>query len=250
MGAFEDLNIAGLRALGLGSEWVDIADYDTPPTSAAAGAYMEGSPKALACVAVRETVHARTARAVIGTAALTGTTYTITIDANAVAFDSTAEAPADADELVQGIVDGINADVTVGAIVTASVDPDDEDGLTIKLVGLEEEDYSFAASVAGGTGTFASQTADPVSCDVRLWVTPGGTIKSGSVGNENGWIWPLDAVYEDIDYRGFMERFDVASCDRASLQVENIAKHASDGASVTVDVWAVMIGPCVATSTG
>ncbi len=251
MGLFENLNTKGLLALGIQPEWVDVeaAGYTNPPNSAADGVYLQDSPKAHACIALRETVHARTCRAVIGTAALTGTTYTITIDGNAVAYDSTAEAPADADALVQGIVDGINGDGTVGPLVTATVDEDDEDGLTIKIVGDSEDDYSFAAAVAGGTGTFASQTADPISCDVRVFVTPGGIVKSGSDGNPDGWVAPLDAIYTGIDYRGWMERFDVAGCDRMYLQLENIAKHGSDGGSVTVEPYKVMVGPSVIEAT-
>lgn len=242
-GAFETLNLKGLDALGLNPIWTDVETYTTIPDGADDGVYLYGSPKALGFVALRENVAKRTARVVITTAALTGTTYTVSINGNDVDYNSTSETPADADELVQGIVDAINNDGTVGPIVTASVDQDDEAGLTIKIVGDTEADYSIDTTLTGGTGA-VTVNADACSCDVRFYATHGGSVASEEDGAANVWVQPLDGLYEDIDYHGFLERFDIGGCDRAKIVLENLAGHADDGDEVTLNAH-VMIGPSV-----
>jgi hypothetical protein len=180
---------------------------------------------------------------------LTTTVYTVEVDGNPVVYDASVELPATLAELIQGIADAINADITVGPIVTASTDPDDNDGKTVLIKGDTAANYSIDASAAGGTGTIASIVADGVSFDLRLFLTPGGLIRDGSTGNPNGWVMPLNGDWSSLDFRGWIERFDVAGCDRAYLQVSNLDGHASDGVTVEVTLERVMIGPAVLEAT-
>lgn len=244
MGLFEDLNSAGLRAIGLVPQWVDVAaaQYTGAPDSASDGVYLEDSPRALVYVAVREDVSLRTSRVVITSYDLTVTVYTVTIDGNAVVYDASVELPATNAALLEGIRDKINNDATVKLIVTADVDPDNTD--TVRIKGDAEADYSINVTAVGGTGTLTFN-ADASTFDLRGYCTSGGIVKSGSVGNADRWVSPLDFYYTSNNYRGFMERFDVAGLDRLAVELENIAGHGSDGGSITLNVAGVMIGPTV-----
>lgn len=245
MGTFEDLNIAGLQALGLNPKWVDILQANTvgAPNSASDGVFTEDSPKSLIYVALREDVSLRTSRVVIGVADLTVTVYTVIINGNSVVYDASVELPATATLLVSGIADKINADGTVGPLVTASADPDALT-TTILIQGKAEPDYSINATAVGGTGTLTFN-ADGAGCDIRVYATPGGALASGSTGNPDRWVKPLDALYPGIDFRGFFERFDTAGLDRVYVEIENLAGHASDGGSITQNVAGTMVGPSV-----
>lgn len=245
MGAFDQLNSGGLLSLGLNVEWVDQTTYTGAPVGADAGVYLNGSPSGMFAVALREAAHTREARVEITTADLTTTVYTVTINGNDVDYDASAETPADADELLQGIVDAINADGTVGAIVTAAVDPDNAD--TVLLTGDDEDDYSIAVSVAGGTGALAC-TAAATSCSVRIWSTPGGIIKSGSTGYD-GWVKPANGLVTGVDSGGVMERITCGSMGRIYVELLSLDGHASDGGSVELTVARVMAGPSVLEAT-
>jgi hypothetical protein len=249
MGAFEDLNDAGLRAIALTPEWVDqdaTADsYTGAPTSQNAGVYLQGSPRCVIHVALRAHVHRREAHVTMITLD-TGATYTVTIDGHAIAKAT----PTSENNLLTSLAASINASGTVNTIVTASAL--DSDGVDVSvsgnpavelfLVGVEEDDWSLDIG-ATGTGALAA-TADASTCGVRLFATPGGIIKDGSTGNANGWVKPANAAWS-VDYRGLMERADCAGFDRGYLELYTIDGHASDGASVELTIAKVMIGPAV-----
>jgi hypothetical protein len=154
------------------------------------------------------------------------------------------ELPASNAALRQGIADKINADGTVGPLVTAS-DDDANTSDAILIVGDSEADYSFDATVTGGAGTLSSLTAAATGFDVRVYVLPGGIVKSGSTGNPSGWVLPADAIYAGNSWRGFAERLDVAGLDRLYVEAYNLTKHASDGGSVVATLARVMVGPAV-----
>jgi hypothetical protein len=245
MGAFDNLNRGGLLALGLTVEWVDQTTYTGAPVGADAGVYLNGSPSGMFAVALRESAHTREARVEVTTYDLTTTVYTVTIDGNDVDYDASAETPANNAALLQGIVDAINADGTVGAIVTAVVDPDNAD--TILITGDEEDDYSIAIGVAGGTGALAC-TAAAVSCAVRVWGTPGGIVKSGSTWYD-GWLKPPNGSYSALDYSGLLERIATGSIGRIYVELTELGKHGSDGGSVVATAARVMAGPSVLEAT-
>lgn len=241
MALFEDLNRAGLLAIGLQPEWQDVAaaDYAGAPTSQAAGISLVNSPKAYFSVDLREEVHRRTARVVVTVADLTLTTYTVTINGTAVAYNASSALPANATALVAGIAAAINADGTVGPIVTAIADPA-APTTTILIRGDTETDYSIAIGVSGGTGTLTCN-ADAVSCTARQWVTAGGIVRSGSTGSTR---WKTDGTFS-ITWRGLMWDRDYAGRGRIAVSLESIAGHASDGGSVTRNVARVMLAPSV-----
>lgn len=250
--SFADLNDAGLLAIALIPEWVDqdaaTSDYTGAPDAASAGVYLQASPKAVGEIKLREEVHRRTARIVVGVGD-TATTYTISIDGNTVATVPSASVVA---TTVSEWADDINADVTVGALVTASVDPDDATGATLLIQGIAEADYSIDYTLAGGTGTVTSFTADASSAAGRFFVSRGGLTKSGSdTGKENSWALALNGDLGAITYRGMTERFDVAGYTNGYLEVYDIAGVAGDGATnaVTLTIYSVAIGPAVLEAT-
>lgn len=244
MGLYEDLNRAGLLAIGLTPEWVDLTAYTGAPASPSSGAYLQGSPRAMLYVAAREDVQYRTGRVQITTTDLAAT-YTITVDGTAVVYDAAAEAPADLDALVAGIAAAIEADGTATLVVDALTDPDAAD--TVLITGKAEADWSLDATATGSAVLAA--TADAADLDLRVWVTPGGLIKSGSTGNAGGWVQPVDAAYSGLGYRGAVERLDVAGLDRLYLEAYNVAGHASDGSAVQPQLARVMVGPTVLEAT-
>lgn len=250
MGLYEDLNRAGLLAIGLKPEWVDqdatAANYTGAPNAAADGVFLQNSPKALVQVNARESAHRRTGRVQITTADLTTTVYTVTIDGFPVVYDASVETPFDLAALVAGIAAKIEADASATLVVDAVTDPENPD--TVLITGKAEADWSLDATVAGGTGA-VSATADATGFDVRIWTTPGGVVKSGSTGKPNGWASPVDAVYSGRDYRGFVERLDVAGLERLYVELFNITNDGSDGAAVSVTIDRVMVGPAVLEAT-
>lgn len=253
MGLYNDLNLAGLLAIGLTPEWVDVAEasYEVPPSSAASGVYLQGAPVVLLSVDLREEVHRRTSRVVITTADLTTTVYTVTIDGNAVVYDASSELPADATALVAGIASAIDSDGTVGAIVDAVADPD-APTTTILITGKSKATYSISAKAVSGTGALTCN-ADAATAKLQVYFTAGGIVKSGSTGSPNRWKAPPSGLW-DIDRHGFTERLDCAGFDRVAVELHTIAGHANDGAasgsvSITQNVAAVMVGPSVLEST-
>jgi len=237
--SFEELNRNGLIALGLTPEWVDqdatSASYTGAPASAASGVYLQGSSKCLVYVALRENVARRTARVSITFDA--ATTYTVTVNGSA----STGATGANLAAALADLVTKANA----LAGVTAIQDP--ADATKVLITGDAEADFYIDVSVSGGAGTIAC-VADASSCGVRFFGTPGGIIKTGSTGNENGWVQPPNAAWT-LTYRGFLERADCAGFGRGYLELHTIDGHVSDGSSVTYRVQRVMIGPAVAEAT-
>jgi len=245
---FEKLNAAGSLAIGLVCEFVDQdsapADYTGAPTSAADGVYLQGSPRCIVAVALRESDGYRTSRVVLGTIDLTTTVYTVTIDGNAVNYDAAVELPADATALVAGIALKIATDGTVGPIVNAVADPL-APTTTILITGKDQANYSVAPAVAGGTGSVSSFSGDAVSCNARTWLSIGGTVKSGQTGWPDRWLQPPEAVWAALDYRGLVERLDCASFARGYMELDTIAGHGADGAGIVLTIGKVMIGPSV-----
>lgn len=247
MGLYEDLNRAGLLAIALKPEWVDQSSYTGAPSSVSDGVYLQDSPKALVQVNARESVHRRDARITIATYDLTTTVYTVVIDGNSVVYDASVELPADNAALRAGIANKINTDGTVGPLVTAT-DDDANNSDAILIVGDSEADFSFNCTVAGGSGA-VTLTAAATGFDVRLYTSAGGIVKSGSIGAAQGWASPVDAEYSGNDYRGFVERLDVAGLERMYVELYNITKDGADGAAVVATIAKVMVGPAVLEAT-
>lgn len=248
MGLYEDINRAGLLSIGLIPEWVDIssAEYLAPPDSDDAGVYLQNSPRVNLSVDLREEVHRRTARVVVGTADLTTTVYTVTINGTAVAYDASSALPANATALVAGIAAALEANGTVGPLVVATADPA-APTTTILIKGVSSADFSIAIGVAGGTGTL-SCNADAASCTVRIYYTAGGIVKTGSTGSGR-WKSPASGVWTSILAYGLWDKLDCGGAARAAVTLSSITGHASDGGSVTLNIARVMVGPSVLEAT-
>lgn len=261
MGSTEDLNRAGLLAIGLIPEWVDQGVFTGAPNTTSRGVFLtgfgesKGTAGAQGQVNARAEVHRRTGRIKIDTFDLLVGVYSITIEAALLTYDTSVELPADNAALVQGLVDEINGGpAAITDALTASVDPEDADA--VLLLGDVEAGWSLDATLAGGTGAI-TVTADATGFDVRLFTTPGGILRSGTnpetlepnAGNPDGWALAANAEWPGNSYRGWHERFDIAGRDRAYLEVYNVTKDAADGATLTPTIHKVMIGPHVIEAT-
>jgi len=260
MGAFEDLNIAGLLAIGLQPEWtdIDLADYTGAPSSLTdgipltTGSSLSATPSASWSVDVRDEVQHRTVYYEVTTADLTVTVYRVTIDGNNVDYDASSELPADAAALIAGIAAAVVADGTVGAIVSAVADPDNPT-TKVKITGLTEPDYSFDGTVTGGSGAIAL-SGDAAGCTIRAYLVAGGIVRDGSVGSTRWKTVPGGdgSIAEwTAGYRGMTDRLSVAGYDRLYIEIDDIANVTGDGATVTVtpSIAHVMAGPAVIEAT-
>ncbi len=167
--------------------------------------------------------------------------YTITINGNAVAFDAGGAGSTTALEVLEGWRDAINADVTVGPLVTAVVEDADGDGTNDTLVvrGDAEADYSVAVSVAGAAEL--DLLADPSTLQLRIYLqertpkAPGIAVPNvaatGFVGKiaPGDWRQPNGAEY-NASFRGFTEEFNTAGQSRIYVELFNITNPGGDAA--------------------
>ena len=247
-GQFENLNTAGLLAIGLIPEFVDQTPdsaFTGAPNSASDGVFLpEESSKAVVLVALREQAFRRTSRIVI-TVGDVATTYTVTV--GAVAVPVTPASPVLSAIAIE-IRDAIIASGPASAFAVASIDPDDLTGATVLLLGAIEDDYSIDAVAAAGTGALTFN-ADASSANVRLWLSHGGLVRSGSLGYVNEWTQPNGGSFGSVGRRGVTERVTVAGYRQGYLELDTIAGDGGDGGSITLNVARVAIGPCVLEAT-
>ena len=257
MPVYEDLNKAALQAIGLTPQWelLNAAGYTGYPSAAGDGLYLEATPSLLVIIRPRGIDTAvRTCDVTMDTLDA-GATYTVSVNGTGMNYAT----PSDEDDLLTGLRDAIKADATVGqAAATPIVDATalDSDGadvstsanpaVTLRVFGdaAQNADYYIDIS-ATGSGVLAC-AAEPISCTARMWGMPGGTAKSGT-GNDpttTAWTYIADAEYA-VDSKGYAVRYDCAGFDRWYVELDSIAKHASDGASVTLKDVLVHLGPAV-----
>ena len=216
---FELVNKLGVRAVGRTPRWTTQENTTGAPSSASAGVNIRDAVKTLIHVALREETHRKTARIAVVYDA--DTVYRVSVDENDVDTDTDSGTIADLDALLAQIADNVNADATVGDLVTASV----EDGQVV-LRGDTEADYDLAVSIVSGSGTIeiASQDADTASARVYL--------RAGGQGDRPGrWVRGEGVEFEAISYRGLAERISTAGYDRAYVEIFDVAP---SGATVSV----------------
>jgi len=220
----------------------DDSGSDLPPSAADSGVYLQRAVRALVHVSLRENVAYRSVR-LTTTTVLTGT-YTVTVDGNAVAYNATVEAPADINELLEGIAEAVNDDVTVGALVTASIVTQiGGDDFEILITGVGEADYSVDFTHSSTGSPTLTAVADRCSATMRLWWLP-----DARVGSTPPQIWAWSGDVWTLDRRGWLERFDVAGLARLHVQLSDRAGHAGDSSIVTYAAPAISIGPCLSES--
>lgn len=221
--------------------WALQADYEGAPASPEAGVSLANTIYLAIAISLREEVHRRTARVSITTLDLTAT-YTVTVDGHAVDYDAdtASPSPSDAADVLQGIADAINADGTVGGLVTATAVDEDGDGTVeaVRLTGDAEADYTLDISATGSA--VLACVADATTASGRLYLTARG---QGAL--PTSWRLAHNGELGAVDYRGYAERARTSGCGRAYIELYDIAGPSGDGSSVTYEpsVW---LGPGVA----
>ncbi len=248
---YERANLLAILSVGDTPEWHEQVDgggdaeYDGPPDNSAAGVDLDGAVKTLVFVQLRREVHRRTVYIRPGTFDA-ATTYTAIIGGTSVGSTGASLAL-----LLADIASDINANGTTSLLVSATVVDTDGDDVNdaVRLVGLAEADYSIDVSVAAGTGTITAE-ADPSSCTARLYATGAGPNAPGRLpvdpeSNDPGvWLYINGQLYT-VGYRGLAERFDTPGLGRLYVELDSVAGHASDGASLVSYTPHVWIGPGV-----
>jgi len=126
-------------------------------------------------------------------------TYTVTVAGNAVDYDASTASPTPTtlQELCDGIADAINADGTVSLDVTADTvagwrDDGDDTDIVVRLVGVDDEDWTLAFADDASADTQAY--AEPSTALASVYGRPGPAILSSrqparmdSAGQLPGW---------------------------------------------------------------
>lgn len=237
----------GVRSQGREPVWAPQTDYTDTPNSSAAGVDVTGAIVAGVLCALRQNPAVHTSRAVVGVADLTLTTYTVTVDGTAVAYDASAGLPSDQDMLLTAIADAINADGVVGLIVTATAVDSDFDGIldTVELANILGTTHTTAVGVAGGTGTLTANE-DASAASLRVWVQPEYRAEDvQSAGNLSGapivsWVLANNGSFGPLDTMGFGERINVAGFSRVYVEAHTITGPSGTGLGRVL----IQSGPC------
>lgn len=239
---FTTVNTLSILLGGRRPEWIRQIDsvYPNGAPVASSGVPLRDAPRTQILVDLREQARLRTSRIAVRVLDLTAT-YRVTIDLNPVDFDAAAAAATSLQDVINGWRDAINADGTVNAIVTASSEDADGDGLvdTLLIQGDTEADYSISAQIALGGTAELDVLADPTTANILVWLSekppiaggvasPGGAgfvgaLGSGDFRNPNG------AVYS-ADIRGFAEFLDTAGYDRLYVELTSVVGVTNDAA--------------------
>ena len=211
------------------------------PASDADGVYLDNAVRALLTVQMRELTHCRTARLTIPSLTI-GNTFTVTINATAVAYNSTGDA--NLDEVVDGIAAAIEANGTVGPLVSAvavrgsddAVTPGVRDSVRIRGVAYDEFSIDFSDN---GASTVAV-VADPVTADVNVFYT-----LRGATGSSPPSGWRRHGTVYTVTRGGLVEPLVVSGRNRAAVFFAAVGKQGSDGSVVTVRTPTFAVGPCV-----
>jgi hypothetical protein len=241
---YTDATELAILASGRAPEWSDSPSPTVEPSNAASGVPLEGAVKTLVEVALREQTHRRTVRlGIVGVDLLS--TYTVTIDGTAVAYNAAGAGAADLEDVVDGIAAAINANGTVNQLVSATaVDANDtttSPRTKVLIRGLTGTAYAVNFTESGpGANPALSAVADYESAELRLWWLAGARVGSEASGR---WVAPSGPVL--VSRFGFLERYDTAGLDRCHAQVLNLLGHPADGVMVTYATPSVKVGPAL-----
>ena len=234
-----------LAVLGAGRTpvWATQADAGStaPPSLASSGVALQQALRTLVHVSLREAPHRRTARLTIPTLDL-GDVYNVVIDGTTVGHDASS-GDVDLEDTITGIAAAINADGTVGALVTATPvesDPGVSGIDTVLIVGDGEADFSVDFTSPSLTAVLAC-VADLAHATARLWWLVGAR-----PGSSPPTLWAASGDEVAVGRRGYVERFDSAGLDRLFVQLSERAGVAGDGSIVTYPAPVISIGPCLA----
>ncbi len=221
------------------------ATQNTPPLSASYGVALDDAPATLVAMSVREEVHRRTSRLTIPTLNI-GDTFTITVDSNAVNYDSTGDA--DLNEVLNDFAAAINADGTVGPIVTATA-IDSATGLAsasaadeLLVVGDAAADYTVSFTRTGSS--VIAIVADPQQASGTLYWLMGA---APNVTAPTQWF-NREPKFVALGPLGFVDRYPTGGFLRGYVQVTEITAVPGDGSEVTYREPVVWFGPGLAES--
>lgn len=192
------------RSSGLAPTWRTQPDAPTTfpvdDTDGISTTLDDGSSATVALFALdlREVTHARTAYVTIPTWSAS-TTYSITVNGTTVSHDASTGPDANRAATLSALAAAINANGTVGAIVSASVV-----GSSVRLRGLSPFAWSVDFAVSGGSGTLAVE-ADPESVGGLAWLAYAG----------GRWRPISTAFFSSFSTVGAtIDRFEVSGVDR------------------------------------
>lgn len=232
----------GQRAQGRALGWSTQPSYTGAPVGSSAGVDVREAIVSMVQISPRAEVHNHASRVRVTTADLAATTYTITINAEAVAYDASVETPASTQALLTGIVDKINADVGAAAIVLATLEDLDGDGVseTIVLRNItgEANTHTTAISVSGGTGALEFDE-DATGCKARLYLLA-DTEDATNLAEPLPWCYVNGSTFDSIDWRGFKERFETSGEARLYIELYDVTGPASSSPNPVITV---AIGP-------
>lgn len=228
----------GQRAQGRSLGWSTQATYTNAPNGSASGIDVRDAIVAMVQISPRMELHNHASRIRVTTADLAATTYTITINAVAVAYDASAETPATTQALLTGIVDEINADAGAAAIVLATLEDLDGDGVleTIVLRNItgEANTHITTIAVSGGAGALAFDE-DATGCAARLFLLA-DTEDATSLGEPLPWCLVNGSTFAGIDWRGFKERFETSGEARLYVELYDVTGPASPSPNPVITV--------------
>lgn len=228
----------------LGSAPTKVTPTATSDGAALSGgaASTQGSGALKAVLVVRPRLRSSRRQADLTITYAGGTTYRVSINGNNV--DTVAIT--DLKTTLAAIATAINADGTVGPLVTATaVDTnDDGDVDVVQIVGDSDADFDIGVSRTAGTGTLAVE-ADAAAVEGRVWVTEGGEPSSY---DPDSWVpHETQPFTTALDWRGKTARLDVGGYSRVYLELYDMTGSASDlagtGGTITLRATA-RIGVC------
>jgi len=233
---FDRIKELAIRSQGRDPEWKVQVAHTGAPIDLSSGVDVRNAIVSMLLVALRADASAFTSRVKVDTLDLTAT-YTITVDAVAVAYDAASELPLDLADLLAGIANAINDDVGASAIVSAVLEDQDADGIvdTIVLSNTTGTDNAHTTALATTGTAIMVMTEDAITAGVRVWFLPDTT----GDGLTLPWVCVNAADYT-IDHRGFVERFETAGARRVYMEAFDVVDSGSAAPSPSL---IIAIGP-------
>ncbi len=256
MGTVQLANELNVLAAGAYPVWLETeftgtlgsAPTKVPPTSTSFGAALsggaastQGSGALKAILVVRPRLRSDRRQADVTITYAAATDYRVSIDGTVV----TVTAITDRKTTIAAIAAALNADGTVGPLITATAVDTDGDGDvdTVQIVGDTDAGFNFAISIASGSGTIAGEV-DAVAVEGRVWVLEGGEPASRDAAS---WVpHETQPFTTALDYRGGSKTLDVGGFSRVYVELYDLAAPSdSAGAGGTVTLRAAArIGVC------
>ena len=195
--------------------WELQEDAEGLPETLTAGVHLRDSIKAPIHVALRESLHHKTARIEITDAGFTqldgptGEEISVNIDEEG-AITYAVQGGDAPEDVASGLADEINGDASLSALVEATA-IDNE----VVITGNDEDNYQLDVTDTGDIEYSVTQDAN--SCQIRVYLLPKGR---GQV--PQAWTILNGGEFTIPSFRGWTERFVAAGFDRMYVEVHNV----------------------------